>query len=499
MKPTISKSHYLAGLQCLKRLWLEKSRPDLVSPPTPDQQHRFDQGQEVGELAHRLYPEGILLDEELDFERHLAKSKDALVHHRPLFEPAFSIPSAYSRADILVPSENGAWDVVEVKSAGNVWEDDKKTRFDPVYLNDIAFQLYVYERAGLKINRCFLLFVSSEYVRQGGIDPTKLFRKEDVTTEVRAMLHEVPRNIESLLVSLASVEPPAIAIGRHCNNPYDCPLIARCWADVPENSVHTLYRCTKKHELWNQGYRTLLEIPANFKLTDRQKIQVACEKTGQPHFDRKEIATFLRGFQFPLHFLDFESFALAIPPYDGCWPYLQVSFQFSLHILSKPDGELIHHEFLASGADDPRPLLLKSLSGALGNAGSIVSFNAAFEKSRMNEMAEAFPEHAMWIKATAQRFEGVDLLKPFRDFSFYHPKQRGSASIKNVLPALTKVDYSDLAIGDGSIAGSEFLRIAFKQPDAPDAQTVRQNLKLYCARDTMAMVEIYKELCQMVS
>ena len=60
-------------------------------------------------------------------------------------------------------------------------------------------------------------------------------------------------------------------------------------------------------------------------------------------------------------FLDFESIIPVIPKYIGTRPYQQITFQYSLHIIEREGGELLHKEFLADGDDDPRLPLIKRL------------------------------------------------------------------------------------------------------------------------------------------
>ena len=81
----------------------------------------------------------------------------------------------------------------------------------------------------------------------------------------------------------------------------------------------------------------------------------------------------------------------------------------------------------------------------------------------------------------------VDLIEPFRDFSYYSPLQKGSCSIKAVLPALTGKDYSALEISGGSEASLAFLS------SGNDAK-VRANLEKYCGLDTEGMVWIVESL-----
>ena len=92
----------------------------------------------------------------------------------------------------------------------------------------------------------------------------------------------------------------------------------------------------------------------------------------------------------------------------------------------------------------------------------------------------------------------VDLLQPFRSFHYYHPDQRGSASIKAVLPALTGKGYAGLEIADGATASQEFLRITFGKASAAERRRVHAALEKYCALDTMGMVRIVKALDRLV-
>jgi hypothetical protein len=71
----------------------------------------------------------------------------------------------------------------------------------------------------------------------------------------------------------------------------------------------------------------------------------------------------------------------------------------------------------------------------LGERGSVVVYNQTFEKGVLAELGESFPEYRTWVKQIHDRI--VDLCIPFRNFSYYHPMQKGSASMKRVLPALT--------------------------------------------------------------
>lgn len=221
---------------------------------------------------------------ELDFQAHLQASREALGTRKPLFEPAFTIPGAYARADILVPVEMAGWDLLEVKSASNVWESNGHIK--AVYLQDIAFQLYVYREAGLDIRHAYLVFLNRDYVRNGAIDPNRLFRSEDVTAYVEALLPTIPGQLALLSKVLEGAAIPETPIGPHCHCPYQCGLIGHCWKHVPEDSVFSLVRGgARSWRWWDSGIVRLTDLPSTETFTAAQAIQVEAERSNQPHFD----------------------------------------------------------------------------------------------------------------------------------------------------------------------------------------------------------------------
>jgi hypothetical protein len=188
----------------------------------------------------------------------------------------------------------------------------------------------------------------------------------------------------------------------------------------------------------------------------------------------------------------------AVPMFEGCRPYAQTPFQFSLHIQKSPGGELTHLDYLADGSGDPRPGFLHALQTSIVSDGSIVSYNASFETSRMRELATQFPDHAGWINLALARFDNADLLQPFRSFAVYQPEQHGSASIKAVLPAFTDLSYDDLAIHEGETASIRFLCLLKGLVPVEEIPALRQNLLKYCERDTFAMVKLVEKLRTLV-
>jgi len=178
--------------------------------------------------------------------------------------------------------------------------------------------------------------------------------------------------------------------------------------------------------------------------------------------------------------------------FDGVRPYQQIPFQFSLHTVADEGAEPEHHSFLASGRDDPRAALLSELEKELGDNGSIIAYNASFEKGILKQLSETFPEHKGWVEGILDRV--VDLLTPFRSFHYHHPAQKGSASLKNVLPCLTGKSYEGMEIADGETASLAFQQIAYGDVTDEVSNQVRKDLEEYCGRDTEGMIWIIERL-----
>ena len=480
-RPYISKSKFLWGLQCKKLLWYAYNAKDQIPQPDAAQQAIFDQGHEVGTLAQSLYPDGIEVCEGVtEFGQVLRRSMEATKARKPLFEAGFAYNGGFARVDILNPVGIDQWDIVEVKSSTSVKD---------VNLSDLAIQQFVYTGAGLRVRRCCLMHINSDYVRRGAVDPSKFFTITDVTEDVSARSREVEAQLKEMAVVIGLKQEPDVKIGPHCSDPYECPLRGKCWSFLPEGNVFDLYYGGKKPwQLLGGGIARIKDIPESVDLTDRQAIQREVAHTDQPHINRKALASFIKQLKYPVSYLDFETYSTAIPLFDGLSPYQQVPFQFSLHRQSAPGAKPEHHGFLADGRVDPRPEFLRRLRDSIGGKGAIVAYNAKFEKGILAKLAEAFPRHADWIEDAMPRF--VDLLEPFQRFDYYNPKQQGSASIKAVLPALTGHSYTDLEIQEGSQASLEYLRVHFGDVAEAERLKVREQLERYCGQDTEGMIWI---------
>ena len=484
--PFLSKTKYMDGLKCPKLLWFEYNRKEDLPLIDASVQAIMDQGTIVGELAQTLFPGGIKLQRDYMPNKQAEKSLEAAKLRKPLFEAGFVYKQAYALADILNPVAKGAWDLIEVKSSSGMKEE---------YYRDIAFQKYVYEGAGLKIRKCYLMYINNQYVRKGKIDPKKLFATEDVTRQCDDLIPEIEADIADMFETIQKNDEPRVKISPHCNKPYTCLLKDMCWDFLPEkDDIFGLYYGAKKaYQLIERGVLRITDINKNVSLSYKQSIQVTCHKTQTPYIDKKGIKGFLDTLKYPLYFLDFETINPAIPAYDDTRPFEAIPFQYSLYVVKGKGVKTECHSYIALGDKDPRAEILKQLKKLLGNSGSVIAYNASFEKTTLRHASEAYSQYQDWVVAIEERL--VDLLAPFRGFLYYHPGQGGSASLKNVLPIMTKSSYDDMEIAGGNTASTEYYRVTFgKNIDKKERQRVYSALEKYCDLDTKGMVDILDEL-----
>ena len=129
--------------------------------------------------------------------------------------------------------------------------------------------------------------------------------------------------------------------------------------------------------------------------------------------------------------------------------------------------------------------------------GTILSWHASFEIQQNEAMAEMYPDYASFLNNMNHRT--IDLKEPFADETVIDPGFKGSASIKDVLPVFKpELSYSDLDIQKGDAASRLWKEVTIEKPNSSNSNKVYSDLIDYCKRDTLAMVEIHRELEKMV-
>ena len=152
---------------------------------------------------------------------------------------------------------------------------------------------------------------------------------------------------------------------------------------------------------------------------------------------------------------------------------------------------LRHAEYLCRDGRDPREELTVSLLESLGQEGSICVYSS-YERSILERLAEDFPSLRKDIKGVIARL--WDLHMVIRDH-YYHPAFDGSYSIKAVLPAVVpSLSYGDLVIRRRRSGSLRIRSYDFTVSDWIEKAQIEEALLRYCERDTLAMVELRREL-----
>lgn len=195
----------------------------------------------------------------------------------------------------------------------------------------------------------------------------------------------------------------------------------------------------------------------------------------------------LQALPYPRYYLDFETLQFSLPIWAGTRPYAQIPMQWSCHVEQR-SGALEHHVFLAESAEDPQRAFAETLIAVLGQEGTIFVYNIAFERTRMRELADRFPDLSGALAAVISRL--VDLY-PITVANYYHPAMNGSWSLKAVLPTIApELAHDDLTIADGGMAQESLLAQLDPGLPAVERLRIREALLEYCKRDTLALVEL---------
>ncbi|AIE74513.1 MULTISPECIES: DUF2779 domain-containing protein [unclassified Synechocystis] len=482
----ISKTYFLAGLHCPKRLWLSICRPEDASPMSLAAEQRIKQGRAIGVAARESFKNGILVDGTL--KHCLEKSWELTMVGAGggvecLFEPAFLYDDILVRCDVLRRLPSGNWEIIEVKSA---------TKLKDEHIADLTLQHYVLEGLGLTVEKTSLMVVNP-MARNWSVVRDR-FCYQDVTAAVVRWRQQLPQKLDEFRNLLTESTAPQVPIGSHCDRPYRCPFKDTCWRNVPPISILDipLLKQDKLQQLMESNIWNLEDIPADFSLTQKQRAFIDRMIEGKPRVDHDLLQRLLAQIQphQPLYFFDVETHSGAIPRFAGLHPYERCTFQYSCHRLN-PDGSLEHFEYLHMEDSDPRLPLLISLLHHIGDRGSVVVYSQSFEKGVLQQLAAAYPSYGNKINQIIDRL--WDLQVVFKK-AYFHPGFQGSYSLKKVLPVMVPhLSYSNLTIKSGDEA--PLVWEALLECTVPDEQKqMAQQLREYCCLDTLGMVEIYRVL-----
>ena len=416
-------------------------------------------------------------------------------------------------------------------------------RFDECgkYIYDLSVQRMIIEGdlkehnfTNKKINY-YLAVLNSEYVFDGkyennrpvyGDDIISIFEFNNITKEMQEKVLFDKENIKKYLLEMDIIP---CNLGSCCcyKSKSKCKFCPICFKKIPKYNSSLSYMnngfgfkdddgCIHKGlDLINEGYLNMLDIPKSWIKNENHLIQRECLETGNQFIDKEKIKLALNNIKYPIYHLDFETFPCPLPRFRGEKCYTQSPFQFSLHIEKEPgvcDKEINHYEFLSSNPNrDDRLELVKKLVEYIKPDGTLFAQNVGFEKGRIKELANTFPEYKDKLMSIYNT--GSDLLyiiKGNSDFykslnysdseskrvNFYDYRLSGSYSIKKTLPVFSDLSYSNLDVKNGTEALVTYA--SFKTMPSELKRLKYNSLLEYCKQDTWAMVVILNKIREMV-
>lgn len=483
----LSKSRITSFEQCPKKLWLSVHKRELAETQAGSEL-RFAGGHEVGAIACELVPGGVMIKAQPDLKTALKQTSELLAagHRAPIYEATFSHDGVLIQADVLEPAGENGWRIAEVKSSTGVKD---------YHRGDLATQVWVLDHCGIELEAASIRHIDNSFVLGTPDDYRGLLKDVPLLEEVRPTAAVRGDVAASARETLAGSEPD-LSMGPHCLKPFSCEFQSYCSKDMPlppEWPINILPRVSPSfvEEMAQRGIYDLREVPLDALKKGQHRIVYEATVSGLPYHDPAGVADETKEWSFPRHYLDFETIALPVPAWIGAKPYQQVPFQFSCHT-ELADGSISHRSFISVDGSDPRQQCAEALIECVGKTGAIIAYNASFERSCVKGLADALADLSPELTAIAERF--VDLL-PVAQAHYYHRDQRGSWSIKKVLPTIAPdLDYSDLEVGDGVAAQLAWLEARSEQCTPERRAQIAASLEAYCERDTWAMVVLLRRL-----
>lgn len=491
----LSKSKYCKLVQCPKILWMNKYKSNVAVPTA--REAVLANGTAVGELARNLFGDYTNIEFNTDLNIMVEDTKKMLKSKPNIItEASFNYDNNFCSVDILKNNLDGV-EIYEVKSSTDVHD---------IYLDDASYQYFVLSNLGLNVKKVCIVYINKQYVRDKELEIEKLFNIQDITDIAKLKQDEIKKTIEmanKYMDEYNGDNEPNTDIGMHCFNPYKCEFWEYCTRNLPKPNVFDIgggMHTSKKFEKYYEGkisFRDLQNENLNSKFLEQIDFELNNLK---PKIEKEAIKGLMDSLKYPLYFIDYETYQLAIPEVEGTKPYQQLPFQYSLHIIKEKGASIQHKEFLAE-IDDQNYIrhFAESMIKDMPENGSVIIYNKAFEPVRNNEIARMYPD----LKDELERINSniIDFMESFKQRKYYTKEMHGSASIKAVLPALypndPELDYHNLpVVHNGGEASEAFLSL--RNMSKEEQKEIRHGLLVYCELDTYAMVKIWEKLNEIV-
>ncbi len=426
------------------------------------------------------------------------------------------------------------------------YEKEKAKLFDKFtgpghYVYDLAVQRFIIEN-DLKQSKdkrkanYYLATLNSKYIFDGTYEKEKPKYNEingediisfiDMTSVTQKMMDKIRLDVKTIEGYINDLHAEPIPLGEYCEHKKvtKCKYCKICWNILPKkhsilsymDNHHGFKKGNAKYtvfDLINNGKVSMLDIDETYLTREKNKIQRKALETNTPYINKQKITDGINQITYPIYHLDFETFPCPLPRFKGEKPYTQSVFQFSLHIERKPgkcDKEKDHYGYLAPDHLDHRKELIKMMCDLIKD-GTVLVYNDSFEKTRIKELSEIFPEYKeKLLKINSQIFDLMNVVKTrskmyeelgydkqeAKMINYYNPSMDGSYSIKKVLPVFSNLTYQGMEVANGVEAMVTYAK--FPKLNKLDYKHKYQKLVEYCQQDTYAMFKVLEGLKKII-
>jgi hypothetical protein len=582
----LSKTDYKTARECPTKLYYR-----MLKYPSNQDEDEFTEllakgGYMIGAIAGLLFPDAVPVYEP-DYDKAVQVTREHLQKQNvTLLEAAFESSGKFARPDILIKGGDHLT-LIEVKAKSfdsselNPFRNKKgtiKSDWRP-YLEDIAFQTLILRELfpaskltcelmmpdkalTTSIDNLYSLFALNQIAEDDSGYPRARFtftgdveelRRSHFLTRVNVDLEVedlIPGISKEADIFLQSINPPTklpVPISFACK---DCEYrvaedevkngFRECWGTLADPKPHILdlyFGGTVKevNDLIAAGKTGLFDLPESALVkkdgsvgprNQRQLIQMQYTRANTEWID-PALGGILASHVYPLHFMDFETSALAVPYHAGMHPFENVAFQWSCHTISSPGAELEHAEWINLDEAFPNFAFAESLMNHLGREGTVYMW-APHENTILKDILrqmegrvenQALKDWLTWM--TSSRLVDMNQLALNH---YFHPLMKGRTSIKKVLDAIWQtnpalrgrfpsyvkeengvllspyqslppliIDSQDIFVaeGTGAIRAYQAMLYGPQKSDLSIRAKWKKLLLQYCELDTLAMVMVY--------
>ncbi|MGB1032472.1 MAG: hypothetical protein ACPGWM_07645, partial [Flavobacteriales bacterium] len=198
----LSKSGIVTGLQCEKRLFLQKHSRELADSTSDQRRNAQHSGSQVGDIARTYFEGGVMVYSELkgtEREQEQLQQTQALLNSDVpyIYEATFLWEGVIVRIDILERNER-TWNIYEVKASTSVKR---------MHSFDLAVQVFIARKSGLVIRKASIMLVNNKYVLGDSFNVKRFFVVQNLNRKIEQHLETLGSTIHKLKQMLESAEP----------------------------------------------------------------------------------------------------------------------------------------------------------------------------------------------------------------------------------------------------------------------------------------------------